>query len=175
MPTPSTIWTGMESLALEPVDELLGEADRLRHPVGAAREDPADRRGQRDPVAHGHVERANVVARSEDGPDPLALEQQGRPVAAVRTGLAMLPDEARLGAPDAGPVQEHSEVGGEAEASRVGDPLAVEEPVPGPGGATTAMPAQMVGPSGEKAQSAPATSRTARGPSPTLRRFLSAI
>src|SRR3990172_2269086 len=134
MPTPSTIWTGMESLALEPVDELLGEADRLGHPVGAAREHPADRRGQRDPVADGHVERANVVARSEDGPDPLALERRGPPVAAGRPGLAMPPDEARLGAPDAGPVQEHSEVGGEAEASRVGDPLAVEEPEVGPDG-----------------------------------------
>src|SRR3989304_1718890 len=127
MPTPSTIWTGMESLALEPVDELLGEADRLGHPVDAAREHPADRRGQREPVAHGHVERANVVARSEDGPDPLALEQQGRPVTAVRTGLAMLPDEARLGAPDAGPVQEHPEVGGGAEASRGGGPVAHAE------------------------------------------------
>src|SRR3990172_10911071 len=123
MPTPSTIWTGMESLALEPIDELLGEADRLGHPVGAAREHPADRRGKRDRVADGHVERANVVARSEDGPDPLALEHQGRPVAAVRTGLAMLPDEARLGAPDAGPGPEHSEGGGEAEAPRGGGPV----------------------------------------------------
>src|SRR3970282_379528 len=128
MPTPSTIWTGMESLALEPVDELLGEADRLGHPVGAAREHPADGRGPPEPVGPGHVERANVVARSENGSDPLALEHQGRPVTAVRTGLAMLPDEARLGAPDAGPVQEHSEVGREAEASRVGDPLAAQEP-----------------------------------------------
>src|SRR3972149_3700385 len=137
MPTPSTIWTGMESLALEPVDELFGEADRLGHPVGTAREHPANGRGQRDPVAHRHVERANVVARSEDGADPFALEHQGGPVAA-----------------------------GRARAAPAG---------PGPGGATTAMPPKIVRPSGEKAQSAPATSRTARGPSPTRSRRLTAL
>lgn len=118
----------MESLALDSVDELLGQANRLGHAVGAARQHPADRRRQRDPVAHGDVEGADVIAGPEDGSDPPAAEHKRRPPATPGRGLDVLADEARLGAPHARPVQEHSEVGGEAEAPRVSDPLAVEEP-----------------------------------------------
>ncbi len=79
-------------------------------------------------MADRDVERTDAIASPEHGSDRLTVKQQTRPLTPSRTGLDVLSNEARLGAPDARPVQEHPQVSGETEPPRVGDPLSVKEP-----------------------------------------------
>ena len=89
-----------------------------------------------DEMTRRDVQRLAAGLRAHDG-----ANQAGRHVLAVEAGglarlgarLGVAPVQARLGNPDGGPLKPQPEVGGDPQAARVGNPLAVEQDEVGPG------------------------------------------
>ncbi len=78
-------------------------------------------------MPYGDVDRGDAVAGAEDEADEVGAVRQIDAASHFRSRFVVLTDEAALGHAYGGDVQEEAEVAGEAEASRVGEAVAVDE------------------------------------------------
>ncbi len=78
-------------------------------------------------MPNGDVDRGDAVTGAEDEADEVWAVGQLGAASRFRRGLFVLTDEAALGDAYGGDVQEEAEMAGEAEASRVGEAVAVDE------------------------------------------------
>ncbi len=111
----------------------MGEARRVGQPVlGGRREDDRNGRGQVALVSGRNEYGLDPRARSQGRAHGLAFVDQGGPIAPVGPWRSEFPTEDRLRAADRGQVEPESQMAGQAEAARVGGPLAVAEDHVGP-------------------------------------------
>ncbi len=80
-----------------------------------------------DAVSNGDVDRGDAIAGAEDEADEVGAVPQPGAASGLRRGLAVAAEEAALGDAYGGHVQQESQVTGDAEASRVGEAVAVDE------------------------------------------------
>ena len=111
-----------------PFGELIRQPGGLRQPVAPT--DPEDPLGgllKADAVANGDVDGGDAIAGAEDEADEVGAVPQLGAASGFRRGLFVLTDEAALGHAYGGDVQKEAKVAGEAEASRVGEAVAIDE------------------------------------------------
>jgi hypothetical protein len=109
------------------VRQPVGQADGFRQAVlvqGGL--DRGDGGREVDAVADRDEEGAAAGLTAHDGADDLALVFERRPVTGQRPWLGEAAEQPRLGDADGRPVQEHTQVAGEAEAPGMGEALAVD-------------------------------------------------
>jgi hypothetical protein len=87
---------------------------------------------QRDPVAHGHVHRTDVVPGAQGRADHLPAVAQRHEGATAASRLGVLSHQAALGAAEGGEIEQHAQVACQAEAARMGAAVAVAEEQVGP-------------------------------------------
>ena len=100
----------------------MGGAARLRQAVAAgAGEREADRARKVDAMARGHEHRLHAAPRAHGGSDHLPPVHERRPRPAFRRRPGEVAQQPRLGDADLGHVERPAQVGGEAEATRMGE------------------------------------------------------
>ena len=120
---------GRAAPTLQPIHQTLSLADRFRDSKPWRNgQDPIDGRTEVNQVTGRNEEGMDIRPSSEDCPHDLAPVLERAPCPTELPGLPVGPDEPRLGAADAWRVQQKPHVGGKSKPSRVGDPLAIEEP-----------------------------------------------
>jgi len=108
--------------------ELIGEARGLRQPVAAAEaEHPLSGLLKANAMPHRDVDRGDTVPGAHHQADKVEAAPELSAGAGLGRRLGVLSHQAGLGDADRGQVQEQTQVTGDAEASRMGEAMAVHE------------------------------------------------
>src|SRR3989304_9381477 len=130
---PTCIAASAGDIPAQSIDQKMGLAGRLKHPVAPGRfEDDLAGLPSAHAVAGRDVDRFDPVPRAQDDADPLTPVDEHPKTSPFLGRLLVLADQDALGAPDRGQIEQEAPVAGGAKAARVGDPLSVTQQAVGP-------------------------------------------